>query len=180
MEEQNTQQAAEKVTTRSVGIRYGLMMAVLSIAFFVIMNVAGLDMQGPVGYLGWLITAVMLFLAHKYFKEEGDGFMSIGQGVGISFWAGLVSSVISSCFTYVYIKFIDSGFMEAIKDKQIQSMQERGMSDEQIDQAMKFASAFSSAEAIFIFGIVFGIIGAIIIGLIVSLFTKKNNPEMAV
>lgn len=179
MEDQNTQ-AEVKVTTRSAGIRYGLMMSVLSIAFFVIMQVAGLDMQGPVGYVGWVITAVMLYLAHKYYKDEGDGYMSIGQGVGIGFWAGLVSSVISSIFTYIYIKFIDSGFMEAIQDKQIQSMQERGMSDEQIDQAMKFASAFSSAEAIFIFGIVFGILGGVIIGLIVALFTKNNNPEMPV
>lgn len=179
MEEQNTP-VEEKVTTRSAGIRYGLMMSVLSIAFFVIMQVAGLDMQGPVGYLGWVITAVMLYLAHKYYKDEGDGYMSIGQGVGIGFWAGLVSSVISSVFTYIYIKFIDSGFMDAIKDKQILSMQERGMSDEQIDQAMKFASAFSSAEAIFIFGIIFGILGGVIIGLIVALFTKNNNPEMPV
>ena len=177
MEDQN---ATEKVTTRSAGIRYGLMMSVLSIAFFVIMNVASLDMQGPVGYLGWLITAVMLFLAHKYYKEQGDGYMTIGQGVGIGFWAGTVSSIISSIFTYIYIKFIDDGFLQAIKDKQIESMQARGMSDEQIDQAMKFASGFSSPEAIFGFGIVFGILGGIIIGLLVALFTKKNNPDLEV
>ncbi|MEK6783604.1 MAG: DUF4199 domain-containing protein [Bacteroidota bacterium] len=178
MEEQNEQ--TEKVTTRSAGIRYGLMMSVLSIAFFVIMNVAGLDMQGPVGYLGWAITAAMLFLAHKYYKEQGDGFMTIGQGTGIGFWAGTVSSIISSIFTYVYIKFIDDSFLQAIKDKQIESMQERGMSDEQIEQAMQFAGAFSSPEAIFGFGIVFGIIAGVIIGLLVALITKKNNPDLEV
>jgi len=180
MEATNAQEPEVKVTTRSAGIRYGLMMSVLSIAFFVIMQVAGLDMQGPIGYLGWVITAVMLYLAHKYYKEEGDGFMTIGQGVGIGFWAGTVSSVISSVFTYIYIKFIDSGFLDAIRDKQIESMQERGMSDEQIEQAMKFASAFSTPEAIFAFGIIFGILGGIIIGLIVSFFTKNNNPDMPV
>ncbi|HNV29424.1 MAG TPA: DUF4199 domain-containing protein [Cyclobacteriaceae bacterium] len=178
MEDQNAQ--LEKVSTRSAGIRYGLMMAVLSIAFFMIMNVADLDMQGPVGYLSWVITAAMLFLAHKYYKDEGDGFMTIGQGVGIGFWAGMVSSVISSIFTYVYVKFIDDGFLQAIKDKQIESMQERGMSDEQIDQAMQFAGAFSTPEAILGFGIVFGIIGGVIIGLLVALFTKKSNPDLVV
>jgi len=178
MEDQNAQ--LEKVSTRSAGIRYGLMMAVLSIAFFMIMNVADLDMQGPVGYLSTVITAAMLFLAHKYYKDEGDGFMTIGQGVGIGFWAGMVSSVISSIFTYVYVKFIDDGFLQAIKDKQIESMQERGMSDEQIDQAMQFAGAFSTPEAILGFGIVFGIIGGVIIGLLVALFTKKSNPDLVV
>ena len=34
MENENSQ--SEKVTTRSAGIRYGLMMAVISIAFFVV------------------------------------------------------------------------------------------------------------------------------------------------
>jgi hypothetical protein len=170
-------QESEKISTRSVGIRYGLMLAVISIAFFVIMNVAGIDMQGPVSYLSWVFSGVILFLAHKYFKENGDGYMTIGQGVGIGFWAGLLSSITSSIFTYVYIKFIDTGFMDAIKDKQIESMQERGMSEAEIDQAMKFASAFSTPEAIMIFGIVFGIIGAIVISLLISIFTKNVNPE---
>ena len=178
MENENLQ--SEKVTTRSAGIRYGLIMAVLSIAFFVIMNVAGLDMQGPVGYLGWVITAVMLFLAHKYYKEQGDGYMSIGQGVGIGFWAGTISSVISSIFTYVYIKFIDDSFLQTIKDKQLEAMEKQGLSDEQIEQSMKIAGAFTSPEAILGFGIVFGIIAAVIIGLLVALITKKNNPDLEV
>ena len=178
MENLNAQ--SEKATTRSAGIRYGLIMSVLSIAFFVIMNVAGLDMQGPVGYLGWAITAVMLFLAHKYYKEEGDGFMTIGQGTGIGFWAGTVSSVISSIFTYVYIKFIDDSFLQTIKDKQMEAMEKQGLSDEQMEQSMKIAGAFTSPEAILGFGIVFGIIAAVIIGLLIALITKKINPDLEV
>ena len=178
MEDQNAQ--SEKVTTRTVGIRYGLMMAVISIAFFVIMNVAGLDMQGPVGYLGWVITAVMLFLAHKYYKEQGDGFMSVGQGTGIGFWAGTISSVISSIFTYVYIKFIDDSFLQAIKDKQMEAMEKQGLSDEQIEQSMKIAGVFTSPEAILGFGIVGGIVVAVLIALVISLFTKNVNPDLEV
>jgi hypothetical protein len=178
MEDQET--TTEKVTTRSAGIRYGLIMAVISIAFFVVMSVAGLDMQGPVGYLSWAITAVMLFLAHKYYKEQGDGFMTIGQGTGIGFWAGTVSSVISSIFTYVYIKFIDDSFLQTIKDKQIEAMEKQGLSDEQIEQSMKIAGAFTSPEAILGFGIVGGIIVAVIIALLISLFTKNTNPDLEV
>ena len=173
MEEQET----TTVTTRSVGIRYGLILALISIVFFVIMNVAGLDMQGPVSYLSYVFMIVIFYLAHKYYKENGDSYMSIGQGVGIAFWTGLISSLISSAFMYVYIKFIDSAFIENIKTAQIEKMQEQGMSDEQIDQAMQFAGAFMSPEAMAGFGIVGGIIGALILGVIVSLFTKNSSPE---
>ena len=175
MESRNSE--SQVVTTRSTGIRYGLILAVISIAYFLILTISGVGMQGPASYASYLFIAVIIFLAHKYYKENGNGFMTIGQGVGISFWTSLVSSVISSIFTYIYIKFIDSGFMDAIKDKQLEEMQKQGMSDEQMEQAMKFAGAFTSAEAILIFGIVGGIIIGIIIGLIISLFTKNTNPD---
>jgi hypothetical protein len=64
-----------------------------------------------------------------------------------------------------------------IKEKQIEEMQARGMSDEQIDQGMKFAEMFMSPEAILIFGIIGGIITVLIVGLIVTIFTQKKSPE---
>lgn len=168
------------VTTRTVGIRYGLIAGIISIAFFLILTVAGINMtSGYWNWIGYAITGAIVFLSHQYYKQNGDGFMSYGQGVGIAAWIGMISSVISSIFTYIYVKFIDSSFMEMIKEKQLSDMQEKGMSDEQIDQAMKFASMFTTPEAILIFGLVFGIIGTIILGLIVSIFTQKKAPETA-
>jgi hypothetical protein len=164
-------------TVRQSGIRYGLISGVVSIVFFVIMNVAQIDMTAwYLKWIGYAITAVLIFLAHKYFKDNGDGFMAYPQGIGIAFWMGLISAVISSIFTYIYIKFIDSNFIEAIKNKSIEDMEAKGMSGDQIDQAMKFVEMFTNAEAMLIFGLIFGIIGAVIIGLIVSIFTQKKNP----
>ena len=177
MEQQNST-TLETVTTRSAGVRFGLIAGVIGIAYFVILNAAGLDMQeGVWKWLGYVITIVMVVLALKYFKDNNAGYMGYGQGVGIAFWLALISSVINSVFTYIYIKFIDTAFIENIKGKQIEQMQERGMSEEQIDQAMQISSMFMSAEAIFIFALVFGIIGTVVIGLIVSIFTQKKAAE---
>ncbi len=168
------------VTPRSVGIRFGLIGAVISIAYFVILNLAGLDMtQGFWNWLGYVITLVLLVLSHKYYKDNGDGFMSYGQGIGIAFWIGIVSGLIASIFNYFYIKFIDPSFLEIIKDKQLEAMQERGMSDEQIDQAMQFSSIFMNAEAMLFFMIFGSILATIIFALIVTIFTQKKNPEPA-
>lgn len=178
--EPQTNAGTAEVTTRSSGVRYGVIGAVIGIVYFLIITTMEMDMtQGVWRWFSYLITIALLILAHKYYKDNNAGFMSYGQGIGISFWYGLVSGVISSIFTYIYIKFVDSSFIDMIKEKQIEQMEGRGMSDEQIDQAMKFSAMFMSPEAFLIMGIIGGIIGAVIVGLIVSIFTQKKAPETA-
>ncbi|MDZ4714756.1 MAG: DUF4199 domain-containing protein [Cytophagales bacterium] len=173
--EENTQPA---VTTRSVGLRYGVILAAISIVYFTVLTVMNVDMtQGAARWASIVFYVAVIYLAQKNFLSNGDGFMGYGQGMGVVFWIGLVSSTIYSIFFYVYIKFIDSGFAETIKDKQIEEMQNRGMSDGQIDQAMDMASKFMSPEALLIFGFLGGIIFVVITGLIVTIFTQKANQQ---
>jgi len=167
-------------STRSVGIKYGLILSVVSILFFLALTLSGANMAGPVRYLGYIIYAVFIFLAHKNFKDEGNSYLSYSQGIGIAFWMSLVSSVISSLFTYVYVKFVDAGFIEMMKETQLEQFQEKGMSEAQIEQAMKFSEMFMKPESLLLFGIVFGIIGIVVTALIVTIFTQKKNPEPAI
>jgi hypothetical protein len=177
---ESSQTASGTVTTRSAGVRYGVIAGIIGVVYFLIVNTTGGDMtQGVWRWASYPITFIIIFLAHKYFKDNGDGFMTYGQGIGISFWSGLVSAVISSIFFYIFIKFIDSSFLDMIKDKQIQQMEERGMSQEQIDQGMKFAGIFMKPEMMFVFGLIGGVITSVICGLIVSIFTQKKGPEQA-
>lgn len=171
-------QSESTVTTRSVGIRYGVIMGIVSIAFFMIMMVAGMDMQGPARWASLIYTVIIFYLAHKYFKESGDGYMSIGQGTGIGFWSSLIASAISSVFTYVYVKFIDQTFIQQILDKQRQGFEEAGnMSDDQIDAAMEMTAKFTTPEMMVVFGLIGGVVIGVICAVVVSLFTQKKNPE---
>ena len=168
------------ITTRSAGVRFGLIGAVCSIAYFLILNVAGIDMtSGGWNWLGQGITVLIVVFAHKYFKDNGDGFMSYGQGVGIAFWIGLVGGIISSIFTYLYIKFVDTSFVELAKERQIETFRQQGMTDQQIDQAMSFSESFMTPEAMFLMMFIGSIILTVIYGVIVSIFTQKKNPEPA-
>jgi len=171
---------ASTVTTRSVGIRYGIINGLIQIVYFLILTTAGLMTSGGFApWVGFLISIVMLFLAHKYYKENGDGYMTYGQGIGIGFWTGLVSASISAIFTYIYAK-IDSGYIASIREKAIQDMEAQGQSQQQIDTAMKFVEMFTSAEAILVMGLIFGIIGMIIIAVILSIFTQRPQPETSI
>jgi hypothetical protein len=171
------QQAAETISVRSAGIRYGLISAVFSIVYFLVLRMTGVDMNGPAQWLGWLVGAVFIFLAQKYYKDNGDGYMDYSQGIGVAFWMGLISSLISSAFTYIYIKFVDTAFLDYIAGKQMEEFQKNGMSDEQIDQAVKMSKMFMTPEVIAGMGLVMGIIGTVLIALIVTLITQKRRPD---
>ena len=172
------QESTPSVTTKSAGIRYGLIMALIAVIYFLVLSILSVDMTSGIGrWASTLFYIVIIYMAHKYFKDNGDGFMAYGQGMSITFWIALISSVISSVFTYIYIKFVDSSFIETLRQQQLEEMEGRGMTDEQIEQAMKFADMFTSPEAILGFGIVGGIIFLLIIGLIVTIFTQKKSPE---
>ena len=167
------------VTTRSVGIRYGLILAVLSVAYFVIMNLLGVDMSQGIGRWASLVFTIgILFVGQKHFKDNGDGFMSFGQGFGIGFWIALISTSISSVFSYFYIKFIDTGFIQTLLDRTREQMEEKGnLSAEQIDQAMEMTSKFMTPESILIFGLIGGFVITLICALIVTIFTQKKAPD---
>jgi hypothetical protein len=168
------------ITTRSVGIRYGIINGLLQVVYFLVLTTAGLAVSsGFAPWVGFLISIVVLVLAHKYYKENGDGYMAYSQGIALGFWTGLVSAVISSIFTYIYAK-IDTGYIASIREKAIQDMEAQGQSQQQIDTAMKFVDMFTSAEAILIMGLIFGVIGMIVIALIVSIFTQKPQPEPSI
>ena len=176
---ENQEATTPTVTTRSAGIRYGLIMGAFSIVYFLVLNTLGADItQGPASWGRYVYCAVLIFLAQKYYKDNGDSFMAYGQGIGISFWMGLVSSVVGSIFTYIYVKFIDQGFIQQIMDRTREGMEEKGtMSEDQIETAMSMTAKFMTPEMMLVFGLVFGIIGTVIIGLIVTIFTQKKNAE---
>jgi hypothetical protein len=169
------------VTTRSAGIRYGVIGGLISIVYFLVLTTAGVDMSQGVGrWAGLIITIVIIFLAHKYYKDNGDGFMAYGQGIGIAFWIGLVSAVISSLFTYIYAKFIDPSFITTMREKAFADMEAKGQPQSQIDAATPFIEKIISPEGLLFMGLFFGVLITIVIALIISIFTQKPQPEQSI
>ncbi len=163
----------EPVSARSVGLKYGLILGVVSIIYFLILVLAGANaFDNKWNWLGMIFSIGVLILAHKNFKESGDGFMSYGQGVGIAFWIALVSTVLGGLFTYLYAAVIDTAVMDTFYDLQRQNMETQGMPDDQIDMAVGWTKALFW-PIYFFFGIFFGVL----IGLIVTIFTQKKAPE---
>jgi len=69
----------EGVSIKSLAVKYGLINGLLAIAFFLVIDFAGLSTNQGISWLGLIITATVVFYAHREFKSSGDGYMSFGQ-----------------------------------------------------------------------------------------------------
>lgn len=163
----------EVVTVRSVGMKFGLISAVYSIVFLVGMSLAGLNaFDNKWGWINMIVGIALFVLAHKNFKDSGDGFMSYGQGIGIAFWSTLTSIVIAGAFTYLYAEVIAPETMERFYDAQREQMEAKNMPDEQIEMATSWTKKLFWPMYVF-----FGMFFSILIALIVTIFTQKKNPD---
>lgn len=172
----------EKVTVSQIGLRYGIIIGLVFIVYGLILEFLNLDieMTQNLNYISYIFLIIGLVLAHNAYKEGGDGYMSIGQGLKIGMLISLVGGVLSGMFSYIYIKFIDDSMLTKIKDLQIEKMEEQGMDDAQIEQTMAIAGKFTSAEMIPVWAILGMLFIGFILSLIVSLFTKKANPTLEI
>jgi amino acid transporter len=163
---------------RSVGIRFGLYLGIVSIAFFLILIILGISTTEGLGnWSTWILILLLIILAQFNFKDKNGGFLSYAEGVKVGFWTGLISSFISSTFIYVYVKYIDQNFIKSIVAQQIEKMENQGSSDEAIERSMKFLNMIFNPEALLITGLLTTVIGALFLSLLVTLFTQKNYAK---
>jgi hypothetical protein len=170
----------EMPTTKSVAMKWGPILGLISIAIFLVGALGELQGNKLMNWIGLIPSAVIIYLAHKEFKDNGDGYLSYGQGLGLGTLIALISSVISTVFFYVYVKFVDTTYIEIIKDIQLAEMQKNGMGDAEIEQAMSITAGFMTPEVMSVFAIIVSVFFGFILSLIVSAVTKNNNPEFEV
>ncbi len=164
-----------KSSVWSIGLKFGVILAVVNICFMLVRTILG---DNPYGndwknWLGAVFTIVIVVLAHKNFKDNGDGYMSYGQGLGLSMVVILVSIVIGGVFSFVY-NMIDPTVMENAFKIMAEEMEAKGQNEEQVAMAMEWTK-----KLFWVFYFVGGIFMGFIIGLIVSIFTQKSNPEFS-
>ena len=170
----------DQATVKSVSMKWGLYVGLIFIAWGIIMQVAGLVGDQTMSYVSYIFLIIGMWMAHKEFKENGNGYMSYSQGLGIGTLMTLIASTISMVFSYIYVKFIDDSMLEIIKEKQMEQMQDGDLSDAQIEQAMEVSAPFMTPEVMFPIALVVTIFVGFLISLIVSAITKNADPSLEV
>src|SRR6476620_5719104 len=97
---------------------YGAYSAIIAIVITLIGYFTGMDHSTTGRYFGWLgfvVLAVMIYLAIKARKEEDlNGFITYGQCVGTGTMVALASSFILAIFMYVYVSYINPELVDYI------------------------------------------------------------------
>jgi Protein of unknown function (DUF4199) len=166
----------QQTTTARVALKFGVVTAIASIIYITILYVSGQSTNTSLLYLGLVITIAGMVLAMKEFKEDSNGFMSYGQGLGIGTMMSAVSGFISGVYNYIYNVFIDPTLRQQVLDKLRRDLEDKGTDDAQIDKAISISEKFSSPGLGFAFGMIGAIIVGLVIALIVSAIMKKDKP----
>ncbi|MEJ2003464.1 MAG: DUF4199 domain-containing protein, partial [Cyclobacteriaceae bacterium] len=90
----------------------------------------------------------------------------------------IIAFLLSGIFGYIYMTTIDPTIIDQVKEQQMMELEEQGMSDAQIEQAMEITEGFMTPGMLALFGILFSAFIGFILSLIISAFTKNSNPEL--
>ena len=157
------------------GIYTGLVLIIISLIIFI----GGWFGDSIAGNISSFISYVVgIYLTHKAFKEQGNGYMTYGQGLGLGSIVGLVAGALNAAFSAIYLTFIDDTLLQNQLEQGRIQLEERGMSDSEIEQALEMSEMFMSPVALFFFGLLGGLFFGFIVALIVSAFTKNTDPTI--
>jgi len=165
---------------KNVMITYGVILGVLSVIFALIYYVLGktYEQDSIRSILSFVLSAVVIFLGLKKFKELNNGYLTIGQAIKTGLGIAMISGLISVIYTVLFMTVIEPEYVNNVVEVSRQAILEKypDFSDEQLEQALDMTRKFSSpgmmAGIILLFSAIFGFIISLIEGLIL-----KNNPE---
>lgn len=177
----------QKTNSYKLAMTYGLYFGLISIILSVIiwatnfMEYLGLFGSVLLGVLQLvLMVFILIYFTKLYRNNELGGKITFGQAFVFGVLIVVFSTIISSLYSYIFNQFIDPDYAQRImtmmQDKTYQWMSGKGLSQDQIDDAMrKFeAKGVPSPIETLITSMEFGLIGGAIMSLISSAIVKKN------
>lgn len=162
-------------------LKWGAIGGLLSFIFTLITKFTGLedDFSETLGWVSTIFTLIInvtiLVLALREVREENDGFMSYGQGLGSSTLLGAIWGVVAGGFNYIYLQFIDQGVVQKQLDLARERLEDQGLTESQIEDAEKITKMMMGPGVQFVMVVVVTIVFMFILGLIVSGVLKREK-----
>jgi hypothetical protein len=99
------------VSYLNIALKYGIIVGVAHIIFFIIMGVLGLQHIVELSFISSIFLIIGIVKAIKSFKRYKNGMINYFQGLGIGVITGLASSVLLAIFLAFYISVIDASYL---------------------------------------------------------------------
>lgn len=163
----------------STKFTYALILTVCSALFNLLMFFTGFQTEKlAVGqhlqWFGFVLMFVILWLGIKAVRDEApEKGMSYGRAVGTGTLISLYSGLMSSVYTFIHFKFLNTEFVEYQLALARTQWEAAGMTEAQMDQFEKGMRAFSGPVVYAIFTPIMSVIIGVICCLIIAAFVKR-------
>ena len=163
-----------------IATKYGLIQGVVSFVVFLVGTLTSTRQNWGVSAVNAALLIVLMVLAHREFKRTHDGMMTYPQGLGSGSLLSSAGAVVTCVLVYVYVKYINTGYLAAAMQAQQSALEQRGITGAQAQQAMAFMAAIMTPVGIVVTSLITGVIVGFVVSLIVSIFTQKGDPRAVI
>jgi hypothetical protein len=160
------------VSSLLFGLLTGFVLVILSVLLF-----ATNQYNGGLKYLSYPILALGIVLGTLSYRNKSlEGYISYGKSMGFGVLISLFAGLVSGIFVMIYFKFINTGIVDDMMQKLGEEWANKGMKEEQIAVAEKYARMMFTPTAMLIISVISNVFLGTIISLISSIFIKKDRP----
>lgn len=165
-----------------IALKFGFISGLLSFLFSTFVNIMGWaeQFQESIGWISsiWsIVLAVTIsYLCLREYREQNQGFISYGQGLGLASLLGAISGLVAGGFNYIYIQFIDNTVIQRQMDIARERMEDQGLSASQIQSAEEMTRLFMNPGMQFVIVVIMSVLFNFFLGLIVSAVVKREKP----
>jgi len=167
--------------TNKIALNYGLILGFVSILLHVTLFALGkhLEQDWKISVLSIAITAVVIVLGIKKYKEENSGLLSLGQGLKTGIAIAMISAVVYIVYTLIFMNVISPESMEhGLEIARQKLLENPNMSEEAIETALEMQKKFSSPAFLIPIMLIVSLFIGFVISMIASLIMKKTNEEV--
>jgi hypothetical protein len=168
----------QKVNAWKANLNSGLILALVGIAWSLIMYFLDLYLNKTQGYVFMLVQIGLLYYLLKSYRDNFlFGNISYGQSVGAGVIICLYYTVAVAIFTYILYSYIDPGLIKKQLAIAEEAMVKRGTPQAGIDAGMAFTEKIMKPGIMVITTLFVGMLYGTVLTLLVSIFVKKEgNP----
>lgn len=162
------------------GLIWGVIIGLVSVIYSVMLYVFDQTLNRSLGYLSFVILLAGLAYSMYYYRENvRDGIMPFGTAFGFGVVVVVTAGIIGQIYFYLQLTVIDPGLQDKMLEMAMDKMMERGVPEDQLDQAMNVTKKFMSPVFMAVSGLIFTAIFGTVLSLISAAIFKRDTPEGA-
>ncbi|MCC9167618.1 DUF4199 domain-containing protein [Pontibacter harenae] len=107
--------ASSNISYQKVSIKYGVLVGIAHVLFFLIMSLLDLLHIVELSFLSGIFLVIGICVAISRYKTAKNGEINYFQGLAIGATTGVVSSTVLALFLVIYISAVDSSYLASLQ-----------------------------------------------------------------